>query len=308
MTLRSEPELSGPRSGCWSLVTAAEMQALDRKTIEEQGIPGEILMESAGRSLLLPTLALRQTRERGSWPVRVLCGAGNNGGDGFVLVRHLHAEGVAAEAILIGDPERLPEDAARNWARLASVGAAHRVLGSEEDLVALLEVTSVAVDAIFGTGLQRPIEGRLAEVVDALRRARRGGLRVLSVDIPSGVSADTGQILGTAVEADFTVTISLPKLGLALEPGRSHAGEITVARVGIADPLPERRRSRISPLARVRGTRAASVTFWSWRDRRARRAPRRSVRAQRPERVQVWSRWRFRRGWRRSSEGSASRR
>ncbi|MBW2425132.1 MAG: NAD(P)H-hydrate dehydratase [Deltaproteobacteria bacterium] len=228
-----------PRCGVFRLVSAAQMQALDRRTIDEQGISGEILMESAGRALVAPVLALRAASARPEQPIRAICGAGNNGGDGFVLVRHLQAEGIEAEAILIGDPARLPPDAAANWQRLAVVGAAHRVAAEGLGGSSLLEGTSVAVDAIFGTGLQRPVEGRLAETIEALRHARGGGLRVLSVDVPSGISADTGAVLGTAVEADVTITISLPKIGLTLEPGRSHAGEVRVARIGIADPEPD---------------------------------------------------------------------
>jgi len=237
------------RRGVWPLVTAAEMQALDRQTIDQRGIPGEILMESAGRSLVEPALALRH--ESGSSgrsggraaTIRALCGAGNNGGDGFVLVRHLHAEGIAAEAVLIGDPKRLPRDAAANWTRLEAAGCARRIVDPGDldfDWAALLSDTSVAVDALFGTGLKREIQGGFARLIDSLVSARSNGLRVLSVDIPSGIAANTGGILGTAVEADRTVTISLPKVGLALEPGASHAGRIDVARVGIDDPDPER--------------------------------------------------------------------
>ena len=110
------------REGVWPLVTAAEMQALDRQTIEGRGIPGEILMESAGRALVEPVLALRSGSPRPERPVRAFCGAGNNGGDGFVAVRHLLAEGIAAEAVLVGDPDRLPADAAANWRRLVELG------------------------------------------------------------------------------------------------------------------------------------------------------------------------------------------
>lgn len=231
------------RHGVWPLVTTAEMQALDRQTIDERGIPGEILMESAGRALVEATLALRRESGRSAATIRALCGAGNNGGDGFVLVRHLHAEGIPAEAVLIGEPKRLPRDAAGNWARLEAAGCARRIVDPGDldyDWDALLGETSVAVDALFGTGLKREIQGGFARLIDSLGVARGAGLRVLSVDIPSGIAANTGAILGTAVKADRTVTISLPKIGLALEPGASHAGRIEVARVGIDDPDPDR--------------------------------------------------------------------
>lgn len=253
MERRRTSTSSGPgashRQGVWPLVTAAEMQALDRQTIEGRGIPGELLMESAGRALVEPVLSLlaSSARARGDGrPVRAVCGVGNNGGDGFVAVRHLLAEGVAAEAVLVGDPDRLPADAAANWRRLVerpggpTVRRCVRLDDADFDWAAWLDGASVAIDALFGTGLRRPIEGGIARVIGELNAAHGRGLPVVAVDLPSGIAADTGQILGVAVEADRTVTISLPKPGLALEPGRSRAGTIEVARVGIDDPDPGR--------------------------------------------------------------------
>ncbi len=232
------------RVGRWPLVTAREMQALDRRTIDERGVPGEILMEAAGRMLVGPALDLRRQSANPAAVVRAFCGAGNNGGDGFVAVRHLHAEGVESEAVLLGDPVRLPADAAANWKRLERAGVPRRAIAADRiagvDWPALFAQTSVAIDALFGTGLVRPIEGDLGDWIERLEQARANGLRVLAVDLPSGIHADTGAVLGRAVRADRTVTISLPKVGLALEPGRSHAGRIEVARVGIDDPEPER--------------------------------------------------------------------
>jgi NAD(P)H-hydrate epimerase len=261
---------AGHRAGVWPLVSGMEMRALDRLTIDERGLAGEILMESAGRALVHAVLRLREdapvarARAEAGAPIRVFCGAGNNGGDGFVLVRHLLAEGFATEAILVGDPGRLPRDAAANWHRLEAIDAPRRVVdpdvfdapgpdpvgarateavrdrAGDDEWDDLLDETCVVVDALFGTGLQREIVGGYAGLINAIAAARQRGLAVLSVDIPSGIAAATGRILGTAVAADRTVTISLPKVGLALEPGRSHAGEIEVARIGIADPDPER--------------------------------------------------------------------
>jgi hydroxyethylthiazole kinase-like uncharacterized protein yjeF len=234
------PGLSG---GVWPLVGAKEMQALDQRTIEGRGIPGEVLMESAGRALVGSVVELRALSSRSHAMVRIFCGAGNNGGDGFVLARHLVAEGIAAETILIGEVDRLPKDAASNWARLKTTGAAYRVVDPQTEGIewrALLAETSVAVDAIFGVGLAREVGGPFAHLIDSLCEARRSGLLVLAVDMPSGVAAETGQVQGVAVMADRTLTISLPKVGLALEPGRSHAGEIEVARIGIDDPDPQR--------------------------------------------------------------------
>jgi NAD(P)H-hydrate epimerase len=256
--LHSNTKLASHREGIWPLVTASEMQGLDRETIGAMQIPGEVLMESAGRGLVASVLDCLRHSHRSSnlsqRPIRALCGAGNNGGDGFVLVRHLHGEGIAAEAILIGDPDRLPSDASRNWDRLERVGASRRVAGPDEDWSEVFERTGVIVDALFGTGLARPIEGHLAELITAIASARADGVPVLSVDMPSGICADTGRVLGAAVQADRTLTISLPKVGLALEPGRSHAGDVRVVRVGIVDPSVDR-----TPRAEVWNARAAAA-------------------------------------------------
>ena len=238
--LRTPP---GLLAGVWPLVCAEEMQSLDRLTIEMRGIPGVDLMESAGRALVESVLPLRESSRRRSAPIRIFCAAGNNGGDGFVLARRLFSEGIEAETILIGDVARLPSDAATNWNRLQGIDVACRVVdpaSDDTDWRELLDQTSIAVDALFGVGLKRPITGGFARLIEALNDARRGGLQVLAVDIPSGISADTGAVQGVAVMADRTLTISLPKVGLAQEPGRTHAGEIEVARIGIEDPDPER--------------------------------------------------------------------
>jgi NAD(P)H-hydrate epimerase len=206
----------------WPLMGAAAMRALDRHTIETLGVPGEVLMESAGRAVVEAVLALRP-RE-----VLVLCGAGQNGGDGLVAARHLHALGVPVRAALFGEPAG---DAAAQLGRARAFG----VPIAEGGALDLPGEGGVIVDALFGTGLARPIEGALAELI---RRIAAAGRAVVAVDLPSGIDADTGQVLGVAVRADVTVTFGLPKPGLALEPGRSHAGRVSVARIGIADTAP----------------------------------------------------------------------
>jgi NAD(P)H-hydrate epimerase len=215
----------------WPLVGAARMRALDRHTIETLGVPGELLMESAGRAVAEAALALR---EAGA-PVAVLCGAGNNGGDGLVAARHLHLLGVPVRAALLVEGSKLRGDAAANWRRAREAGVAFET-GRWRAPSA-----GVVVDAVFGTGLARDVEGPAADAIrklNAARAARVGELRVLAVDVPSGLDADTGQERGVCVQADVTVTLGLPKLGLALEPGRSRAGRIQVARIGIADEAP----------------------------------------------------------------------
>jgi NAD(P)H-hydrate epimerase len=211
----------------WPLLTAEEMRALDRHTIETLGVPSELLMELAGAAVAREAEALRAP----SAPVWVVCGAGSNAGDGLVAARHLHLRGVPVRVVALFDPAAWRGDAAANWQRLQALGV------PRAEAEARPEPGAVIVDAVFGTGLARPVEGPAALAIRRMREARPA-CRVLAVDLPSGVDADTGQPRGDAVAADVTVTIGLPKLGLALEPGRTLAGCVVVARIGIADEAP----------------------------------------------------------------------
>jgi NAD(P)H-hydrate epimerase len=211
----------------WPLVSAAEMRALDRHTIETLGVPGELLMELAGAAVAREAEALGA---KGA-PVWVACGAGNNGGDGLVAARHLHLRGVDVRIWPSVEPTAWRGDAAANWRRAEAAGVPLVPARAKPPAGAVI------VDAIFGTGLARAVEGTAAAAIRRIHEARPSS-RVLAVDLPSGLDADTGQALGEAVAADLTVTLGLPKLGLALEPGRSLAGRIVVARIGIADAAP----------------------------------------------------------------------
>jgi NAD(P)H-hydrate epimerase len=164
--------------------------------------------------------------------VLVVCGKGNNGGDGLVVARHLAALGVAVRAVVVGDPESLSGDPAANLARARAFGVPVSAMGRK------LPDADVIVDALFGTGIDREVTG---DPATAIRRIQAAGDEavVVSVDLPSGLDADTGRIHGCAVDADVTVTMARPKLGLALEPGRTLAGEVWVARIGIADRAPD---------------------------------------------------------------------
>lgn len=214
----------------WPLVGATQMRALDQHTIDVQTVPGALLMESAGRAVVEAVLA--ELEETGGGEVVVVCGAGNNGGDGFVVARHLWHLGVPARTVLQGAAARISGDAAANLARLEALG------GEIEGEAWAPPDRGVIVDALFGTGLARVIEGSPAATIERINAARAGAVRVVAVDLPSGVDADSGQVWGVAVQADATVTMGLPKVGLTQEPGRSLAGRIAVARIGIADHLP----------------------------------------------------------------------
>ena len=210
----------------WPLLSAEAMRALDRHTIDTLGVPAGVLMENAGRAATECVLEL-EPRD-----VLVVCGAGNNGGDGFVVARHLHLLGVRVRTALLAEPKRLRGDAAANHARAVALGIP--VEGERWRAPR----AGVIVDAIFGTGLDRDVGKAAAASLRRINRAREHGIRVVALDLPSGVCSDTGQVRGVAVQADCTVSFGLPKLGLALEPGRTRAGRVRVARIGIADAAP----------------------------------------------------------------------
>lgn len=215
-------------SQVWRLYGAAASRRLDRHAIETLGISSDVLMESAGRAVCEAVLAELQPGGR----VVVVCGVGNNGGDGFVIARHLQLLGVPVRIALVGDEKRLAGDAAINLKRARAVEVAF------ESARWRAPAAGVIVDAVFGTGLSREVEGTAAAAIrriNAGRDAHRASLRVVAVDLPSGLCADSGQVLGVAVRADVTVTIQAPKPALVLEPGRAHAGRVVVARIGIAE-------------------------------------------------------------------------
>ncbi len=212
------------------LVTAETMRELDRHAIEDLGIPGIVLMEVAGRSCA--EMAAEWMEERGLTRVLVLCGPGNNGGDGFVLARHLADWGYCVTAALLAPSARLKGDA-RTAFEVMTRFPVRIVEVSEAPDPALFEEVGgdgVVVDALFGTGLERPVEGRYAETVEAASRC--GCLRV-AVDLPTGVCSDTGRVLGCAFRADLTVTFGAAKVGHFSYPGRAYCGHVEVVDIGI---------------------------------------------------------------------------
>lgn len=200
-----------------ALLTTQQMAAADRVAIAA-GTPGIALMERAGRAVA--EAALRRAGAGGS--VTLFCGPGNNGGDGFVAARLLRERGLRVRVVLPGAADRFVGDAAI---------ALERWAGPVEPLNALADRQGdVFVDALFGAGLTRPLAGAFAEAVACLNGA---GRPVIAVDMPSGISGDTGQVEGIAVKASETVTFFRLKPGHLLQPGRSLCGPVTVADIGI---------------------------------------------------------------------------
>lgn len=208
------------------LLSASEMQSVDEWAIEERGVPSLRLMETAGAAV---AYAAGQIARPG--PVRVLCGKGNNGGDGVVAARRLLDAGYEVDLILLWPPEDLSEDSRVNLRRWAG-----EVLQPEPEGIAdLLAGSGVVVDAIFGTGFSGSPRGPAASAIGAVNDC---GAPVVAADIPSGVDADSGEVEGPAVRADVTVTFHAPKVGQRVAPGKGHCGQLRVTDIGIPDGPP----------------------------------------------------------------------
>ncbi len=220
------------------LVYAQEMQALDRYTIEDFGIPGLILMENAGRGTA--EIILNRYPQEASRGVLIVCGPGNNGGDGFVIARHLFQRGFPVKVFSLAPGEKFHGDALVNYRVAKGLGLIEGYILDEQDLPSLeaaLKEVGLLVDAIFGTGLAREVTGRFARVIEILNRA---GKPIVAVDIPSGLSADSGRPLGIAVRATLTATMALPKVGQVIYPGKEYVGELEIVDISMPAALIEK--------------------------------------------------------------------
>jgi len=213
------------------ILTAFEMQRIDRLTTERYGVPSLTLMENAGRGVvefLVAHLApLAQQR------IVILCGKGNNGGDGLVVARLLREQGLRPHVLLFAAPADLRGDAAANYARLLPSGPPDIIAGpvTWQAIAATLTNTTLFVDALLGTGLAKPLEGFLLEVVRDIN-TRFPAARVLAVDLPSGISADSGELIGEHIRADFSVTFTAPKIAHVFPPACERVGDWVVKQIG----------------------------------------------------------------------------
>ena len=231
-----------------AVLSREQSRAFDARMIGELAVPGLVLMENAGRGVV-------DAIER-HWPARslarervvVVCGPGNNGGDGFVIARHLAVRGAEVRVLVVGKLAAYTGDASVQLHALAGVGLVASEVGTDSadrspgwtaqpgevaGLQAELSHATLVVDALFGTGLSRPIAGLHASVLEAVQRCERP---IVAVDVPSGLDADTGGVLGVALSADLTVTFVAPKLGLLTPRGARLAGKLVVAAIGVPPP------------------------------------------------------------------------
>lgn len=217
------------------ILSAAQMRLCDQYTIE-CGTPSRKLMERAARAAI--TVMKRELPLDFKSHVLVLCGSGNNGGDGFAMARFLWDEGYHTTVCYGGacqnglpDIDRMSTECARQYDLWQASG------GTTTDVLAPLSANTIVVDALLGIGLDRPVTGKLADWIEAINAS---GLPVLAIDIPSGICADTGRVLGCAIRADVTATMAYPKTGLLLYPGAAHAGKLHTCDIGIGlDALSE---------------------------------------------------------------------
>lgn len=202
-------------------VNAAQMKAADQYTIQKLGVPSLELMEHAAQACV----QVLEDEKVDLSHVCVVCGSGNNGGDGFAIARILQNNRYSVETFCVGNPEHYTEETQEQMHRLQECGGKITYGMPQEDSY------SVVIDAVFGVGLSRKVEGRYRQVIEQMNRMR--GTK-FAVDIPSGLSATTGCILGCAFKADYTVTFQLKKIGLELLQGRTMAGRVIVPDIGIS--------------------------------------------------------------------------
>jgi ADP-dependent NAD(P)H-hydrate dehydratase / NAD(P)H-hydrate epimerase len=214
------------RKGFYMKVTSVrEMRNLDKMAIEKYGIADDLLMENAGLAVyqvLCDNIGINKKR------FLVFSGAGNNGGDGFVIARKIHSNGGMVKVFLLGNPDKYKDAAKLNFDILTKLPVTMETVETIDSIQSDIFHCDAIIDAIFGTGLTREVEGRYADIINLINRSKK---TVISVDIPSGVNGDNGKIMGTSVWADYTVTFGLPKIGNLLYPGFERCGKLYVTHI-----------------------------------------------------------------------------
>lgn len=205
---------------------AGEMKAYDRETIEKIGIPSLVLMERAA----LATVEELEKYHELKGNVLVVAGSGNNGGDGFAIGRMLAVRGISVTFLLVGDRDKVTAETDTQIRIIENLGFSIQSKPEKKEY-------DIIIDALFGIGLGREVEGKYRELIEMMNQMKQRGAYVCSVDIPSGICADTGKVLGCAVKSDLTVSYGFAKRGHLLYPGKSHTGMLKVRDIGIPQSL-----------------------------------------------------------------------
>lgn len=221
------------------VVTPTQMREIDKKAIDDYGIPGIVLMENA----TLQTLHFIEKNYVSAISFTILAGNGNNGGDGLALARLLFTKGKSCKVLVFGSLDSMSSDAKINFTAAEKLGISIFCISNNQEKIEIaaflrnaISSADVVIDALFGTGLSKPLEGHFktaVEVLYSLKSEKPCKLKVLSLDIPSGINGENGQIMGCAVFADDTVTFGYPKLGHLLYPGKQHTGKLHIAPISL---------------------------------------------------------------------------
>lgn len=234
-------EMASPR-----ILSREELRVLDAAAVAEMGVPSILLMENA--AIGAASGVRRMLGVLGEGPAAVCCGTGNNGGDGLALARQLHIAGRPVRVLLAGDPGRLTPDAATNLGALRACRIEPMVIDAADDvsaesaLAGLLDEIGpvVIIDALLGTGLSREVRSPTRGLIAAINAAGRSGVCIVSMDLPSGLDADTGRPLGVAVRADATMTFAALKRGFFTLEAQEYVGEIELLPIGAPPELTAR--------------------------------------------------------------------
>lgn len=211
----------------------AESRAFDSWAIQKLGIPGVVLMENAGRSCA--EFILEKLKHKKNSKVCIFCGTGNNGGDGFVIARHLRNSGVNVAVVICGDKNKISGDAKINLDILEKLGGHIEIIDLNNPQIDryvkdFAGDSDIIADAIFGTGLSGQLSEQYKRLIEAINGLKK---KVLAVDIPSGLDCDTGIPLGAAIIADWTITFAAVKKGFLNEDAKNFTGQIFVASIGV---------------------------------------------------------------------------
>lgn len=208
-----------------------EMQNMDKEAIQRYGISGNLLMENAGLAVY-QAIAKHFAIENSFF--LIFCGIGNNGGDGLVLARKLLSNGANVRLCLLSEPEKYQNAARDNWHIIKKLKLPVLIKPGIEEIDSLIKPNLIIVDAIFGTGLTRDIDGYYSKVIQLINQKSN---HVISIDIPSGIDGNTGTVKGIAVKADYTITFGLPKIGNILFPGYEYAGHLYLSNISFPPGL-----------------------------------------------------------------------
>ena len=208
-----------------------EMQDMDKEAVEKYGISDELLMENAG---LATYQVIAKHFKINDSHFLIFCGVGNNGGDGLVVARKLFSNGANIKLCILGNPEKYKNAALKNWQIIQKLNLPVMIMPTMKEIATSIVPENIIIDAIFGTGLTRDIEGDYLKTIQLINQKNN---QVISIDIPSGIDGNSGKVNGIAIRANHTVTFGLPKIGNILYPGYDYAGNLYVSHISFPPEL-----------------------------------------------------------------------